>query len=214
MHRDAQIVEDGDQLDSPMVQSALRDQDEGEHQQQIARRGRHTQKRENKLRATVVDAGLRGDQAENIEPGDQPAGARTAEIGRPVIHGAGGRISRTQLGHAGRHGEREQRRQGPAQRHFERPAHLQPVAVKRHSPGENRNDGKRDGEVGKTAHAAEQFLGVSEAAEIFLVGGDRGHYKLTSSFNCLLMTFSMRVLSESPDSTCTKEFSTTSQSSL
>jgi hypothetical protein len=39
-------------------------------------------------------------------------------------------------------------------------------------------------------------------------------YKLTSSPICLVIAFSIRIFSESPDSVWTKVFSTTSQSSL
>jgi hypothetical protein len=38
--------------------------------------------------------------------------------------------------------------------------------------GEDEDDGERDGEVGEAAHAAQEFLGVAEAAEgAFVVVG-------------------------------------------
>ena len=83
-----------------------------------------------------------------------------------MISGAGRGISRTKLGHAGSHRQREDRGQRPAQRHLQRAAHFQAVAEQRHRAGENRNDGKGNGEVRKPAHAAEQFLGVAEAAQV------------------------------------------------
>ena len=149
-----------------MIDEAVAQQRKCEHQKNVGGRRGDSEKRKHELRATEVDAGERRDQADDVQPRDEPGGRRPAERRGPMVHCAGRGISRTQLRHAGGQQQREDRSHRPAERHLQRSAHLQAVAIQRYRAGEDGDDRERDREVGEPSHASEEFLGIAEAAQV------------------------------------------------
>ena len=102
------------------------------------------------------------------QPVNQPhAGA--AELRRPVVEAAGGRIGRRDLGHRQRDERREQADDEPAPLDGDRAAPLEREVVRRQATREDRDDRERDREVAKRAHRPEELLRVAEPVEDLLV---------------------------------------------
>ena len=117
----------------------------------------------------VVDRGEDRDQAEQVEPAGEPAPHRAAELRRPPVDAARGRVRRDELGHAERDDEDEGRDDRPAPRDRDRAAVVPRLVVGREAAREDRDDRERDREVLEAAPAAVQLLLVAELGEPLLV---------------------------------------------
>ncbi len=124
-----------------------------------------------------IDADIdRGDdehQPEQVDERGGPAPAAAAEDGGPVVQPAGGRVGGGDL----RHRERDDHRIGgagdPAKENAGAAAGGEPDLKRGDAAGEDADDGERDGEIGKSAHAAGQLLRVAHFMQGCGIGGGR-----------------------------------------
>ena len=113
-----------------------------------------------------VNAGGDGDLPDHVEPRRRPRPGPAAEPKGPEVEPTRGRICRCQLRHRGRYAQREEAHDRPADRIDDRPGELEPVSVQQDGAGQNGDDGEGDGEIGESAHLAEQLLGISQPVEL------------------------------------------------
>ena len=126
-------------------------------------------------REPVADRGRDRDLADQVEPAGEPAPGRAAELRRPVVEAAGGRVGRGDLGHRERDDRAHEADEQPAPRDGDRAALLEGDVVRGQAAREDRDDREADREVLEPAHRAEELLRVAELVEDLLVlrGVDR-----------------------------------------
>ena len=125
-------------------------------------------------RDSVGHRGDDPDQTDDVEPAGHPAPALAAEVVRPPVGPAGGRIPRGQLGHREGHHQHERAQHRPPDRRRDRPAVLPRERERRKRPRENRDDRERDREIRETRPRARKLLPVAELLQPPLVFADRG----------------------------------------
>ena len=111
------------------------------------------------------------DQADDVEPAGHPAPALAAEVVRPPVGAARGRVLRGQLGHRERHHQDEEAEHRPADRGRDRSAVLPRERERRKRPREDRDDRERDREVREAGPGAGELLLVAQLMETLLVCG-------------------------------------------
>ena len=121
-----------------------------------------------------VDRREHGHQAGQVEPGGEPAETAAAQDRGPVVEPAGGGKGRGDLRHRGRHGQRQQAGQRPAQADGGRPGAAKAFGERGDAAGQDADDRQRDGEVREAAHPPQQFLAIAEAGQQAGVGGRHG----------------------------------------
>ncbi len=177
----ADVGEQGDDPDPEGVQQSVDDQDRGKEVDRVTVRERPSrrdveQEVEEESEAEV-DAGGDGHLAQEIEPAGEPGPHRTAvalgQLGRPVVQAAGGRVRRTDLGHAQPHHEGHTSDEDPAPDHLDRSAGVHPEGVQRQTSRQDRDDGEGHGEVGEAAHPSPELLRVTEPVQLGNVALDR-----------------------------------------
>ena len=109
------------------------------------------------------------DQPEQVEPAREPRPDRAAELVRPPVGAAGGRVGRGHLGHAEGDGQDDQADDRPAPGDGDRAAEVPRLRVGREAPREDRDDRERDREVREPRPTAGQLLLVTELRESLLV---------------------------------------------
>src|SRR5205085_11890868 len=97
---DADVVQQCHELDAVLIQETMDNQGERKHQKYITRRYGNAEKRENELRAAIVDTGLSRNQANDVHARDKPSQTCVPEGTSPAIHRTRSRECRTQLTHA------------------------------------------------------------------------------------------------------------------
>ena len=125
-----------------------------------------------KFGTAVVNSRDGGDQPDIIQPCREPRPNRATQFGRPVIHSAGSWDRRTQFRHAERDCQGPHADQRPADQHFTRSTHAQAVVEQRDRAGQDRNNGKRQSEIGKAPKPAQQFLRIAKVLQVLRI---RGH---------------------------------------
>ena len=131
--------------------------------------------------AAVVDRGGDRDEPDEVEPAGEPAPGGAAELGRPPVDAARGRIGRHELGHAEADDQDGDRDQRPAPGDRDRPAVVPRLPVGGEAPGQDRDDRERDREVLKAAPAAVELLLVAELGEPLLVAIAGARYRVLTA---------------------------------
>ena len=121
------------------------------------------EQRGDERRAAVVDRGDDGDEPDEVEPAGEPAPGGAAELARPPVDAARGRIRRDELGHAERDQQDHAGDQRPADRDRDRAAVVPRLAVGREAAGQDRDDRERDREVREPAPRARSAPACSPA---------------------------------------------------
>ena len=166
-----------------MLMRACRQQDHDEDGEDLLERDRvgevqdqveapEVEQGRGELGAEPVDRGHDGDQPEQVEPAREPRPDRAAELVRPPVGTAGGRIGRGHLRHAEGDGQDDQADDRPAPGDRDRSAEVPRLRVGREAPGQDRDDRERDREVRELGPAAGQLLLVAQLGEALLVAVD------------------------------------------
>ena len=133
------------------------------------------QRAKERIISTVVDRGDHEHETEQIQPRSEPAPHFAAENRTPVIKAASRRIRRRDLRHRGRHDQREQRAERPAESD-RRPARRRQTHLERRDAArQNADQRERHREVRERPHAPGQFLRVAHLVQQLdvVVGGLR-----------------------------------------
>ena len=134
--------------------------------------------------AAVGHTGGDRDQADQVQPAGEEAGRRPAELGRPPVDAARGRVRRHQLRHREADDQDEDAEDRPRPRDRDRAAVVEAGPEVGEAAGEDRDDRERDGEVGEARPRAVQVLAVSEFRQVLLVVGEFPWRGGTSTGSC------------------------------
>ena len=110
--------------DADVVQNRLRQEQHGKDDHIALWRIRHMQQGREESRTTIINARDGGDEPDKIQPAGQPAPARPAQQGGPVVERAGGGNGRGQFRHRSGHEQHENGHERPADAHDDRAARL------------------------------------------------------------------------------------------
>src|SRR5439155_13980809 len=106
------------------------------------------------------------DLADQVKPASIPAPGRPTtpsktKLGGPVIEATGGRVRRGQFGHAQRDDDHEDRYERPTNGGGRIPSIDRGQVKEGDTSTQDRDNSKRNGEVGESSHSAKEFLRIA-----------------------------------------------------
>ena len=171
----AQVGQPRGQVNAPVIDDGLREQ-QGGHTGVAAGIGMSARGPVKSALEKIVGPGIHGgddrNQADEIEPSRGPAPAPATENRSPMVESARGWKGGGDLRHAQGHDQRKGAEQRPTQTDGRAPHPAKTELKRGNAAGQDANNGKGNGEIGKRRHPAMQFRLIAHTAKVAFVVGD------------------------------------------